>query len=321
MSVSELVDGAVRLLKRDFGRLVRLSAIFVIPVQVLSTALALTVLPTHGLVIHPDGSIGEGYYQTHAASSIFFVTLARLFLLFAVSALCAGAIAAVVAARYTGRADPRVDAEHAARFATTRALPLLGVALLTFLGTVAAGVACGLPGIYLWITWTVAMPALVIEGMSPTRALGRSFALVRHNWWRTFGFTLLVAVLTNLSSLVLTIPLGVLVSTNRASGVVLAGVARLVVGLVVIPFAAVSVVLFYFDLRVRKEAFDIELLVESLDRPRGAVAGAATTSGAPRPPRATAVTEARTDDGPASAPAWGSAPAAEREPPPPRPAP
>ncbi len=47
-----------------------------------------------------------------------------------------------------------------------------------------------LPGIYLYVSFAVAVPVLLVEGAGPWRALGRSRRLVQGRWWGTFGVAL-----------------------------------------------------------------------------------------------------------------------------------
>ena len=55
-------------------------------------------------------------------------------------------------------------------------------------------IALILPGIWLVMVWSVAVPALMFEHVGGFKALGRSFDLVRGRWWATFA-ALLVAVI------------------------------------------------------------------------------------------------------------------------------
>lgn len=52
-----------------------------------------------------------------------------------------------------------------------------------------------IPGIWLSVVFAVAMPACLVEGMSPEDALRRSFAITRGQRWRVLGFSLLVGLI------------------------------------------------------------------------------------------------------------------------------
>ncbi len=118
--------------------------------------------------------------------------------------------------------------------------------------------------IWIMVRWSVAIPALLTEGVGPARSLGRSWALVKGRWWRTCGILVVVYFLQS----VLVYAVGALVlavaalvpglSRDFQSALVTAGttVAGSIVG--VVPFVAIT--LLYFDLRVRREAFDLDQL-------------------------------------------------------------
>ena len=54
---------------------------------------------------------------------------------------------------------------------------------------------CVIPGIYLWGAFYVAVPVLLVEGVGPMRALGRSRQLVRGRWWGTIGVAVVGSLL------------------------------------------------------------------------------------------------------------------------------
>ncbi len=76
------------------------------------------------------------------------------------------------------------------------AMPAI-VSLIVF--GVLFGIAVGIgfvflivPGLILLTFWSVGAPAIVIEGLSPIEAFGRSWRLVRGNAWSVFGALLLI---------------------------------------------------------------------------------------------------------------------------------
>ena len=96
------------------------------------------------------------------------------------------------------------------------------------------------------------------------KALRRSRGLVKGRWWATFG-TLLVA--TVLSGIVQSVLSGLLVGVTVTGGNDLAqaaaqAIATTVGSVLTTPFTAAVVTVLYFDLRVRKEGFDLELLAQ-----------------------------------------------------------
>jgi hypothetical protein len=114
-----------------------------------------------------------------------------------------------------------------------------------------------------------AAPAVVIEGQSVFGALRRSQELVRNQWWRCFGTYVLLSLVTGAVTYAVALPIGILTMLPFAErSPALAQALNQGIGMAVQVFAqpiqVIGVVLLYYDLRVRKEGFDLELLARSL---------------------------------------------------------
>jgi len=79
--------------------------------------------------------------------------------------------------------------------AASRALPLIGVSLLFFLGFAVGLVLLIVPGIIFAITCAVVAPVVVEERVGVIEAFGRASVLTRGARWKIFGLALLVLVL------------------------------------------------------------------------------------------------------------------------------
>ena len=88
-----------------------------------------------------------------------------------------------------------------------KSLPVVGCALLTVVLTWAGLVLLILPGIYLMVAYTFALPLICDQGLSPWQALQTSRRAVNHKWFSVAGVILLASVLTLVSALGLLIPL------------------------------------------------------------------------------------------------------------------
>ncbi|MEA3063884.1 MAG: hypothetical protein QOJ27_312 [Sphingomonadales bacterium] len=72
------------------------------------------------------------------------------------------------------------------------ALPLFLLGILSSLGIALGFLLLIVPGVMLYVIWSVAAPALVEERLGPVDALGRSRELTRGARWKIFGLTLVV---------------------------------------------------------------------------------------------------------------------------------
>jgi hypothetical protein len=139
---------------------------------------------------------------------------------------------------------------------------VLGLSLL--LGLVSPLLLCPPLGIWLFVRWVVAVPALLAERVGPIRALDRSWTLTRGNWWRLFGILLVMYLLQSVVSGALGVfafPIAVAVPFVPAvvRGAIILTLETLA-GALVQPLVYLTVVLLYFDLRIRREDFDLDQL-------------------------------------------------------------
>jgi Membrane domain of glycerophosphoryl diester phosphodiesterase len=143
---------------------------------------------------------------------------------------------------------------------------LLGIVL--FLGLVAAG---------FWLGTKLALvpSAIMLERMRIGAAVRRSWSLTEGFFWRTLGIQLLVSVILNVASQVITTPFSLLFTFlpvifaptgDPTPSIVLAGLSYVLLLMVTAVVAAVASVvqsatsaLLYIDLRMRKEGLDLRL--------------------------------------------------------------
>jgi hypothetical protein len=75
------------------------------------------------------------------------------------------------------------------------AVPLLLLALLTSVACTIGFALLLVPGIILYVMWSVAAPSLVEERLGPIEALARSSDLTRGTRWKIFGLTLVLVAM------------------------------------------------------------------------------------------------------------------------------
>jgi hypothetical protein len=85
--------------------------------------------------------------------------------------------------------------------AISRLLPLFLLAILSYFGMVFGLILLVIPGLILAVMWSVAVPALVVEGNGPVAALGRSRALTKGSRWPIFGLVIVAIIISYVLSL------------------------------------------------------------------------------------------------------------------------
>lgn len=101
--------------------------------------------------------------------------------------------------------------------------------------------ACAI--IFLWISWSMALPIIILERRNPIDALVSSYFLAKENWWRIFGIILVITLIMLGLGLVMT-----MVTLIPYIGLIIGIVWSMLSGAVK-PVVATSI---YFDLRNEK---------------------------------------------------------------------
>lgn len=120
------------------------------------------------------------------------------------------------------------------------------------------------PGVIAFIVTFAMVPAVLIEGASASESFDRSRALARGHWGRILAAQLLAFALMYLAYFGALFGVGILlglmggVSEGAAEFLGQAFMAA------VYPLPATMTVLLYYDLRIRKEAFDVQMLIEAV---------------------------------------------------------
>lgn len=281
LGIGEMLDVAIKLYRRRFGTLVRAVAVIVGPIYALLVIVQLSLIPTQDDIeaieaVDPVTGMPEfdwGIVWAFIAGALVF-GLAY----FLASQLATAASFRVVSAGYLGE---DVEWRDSLRFAVGR---LRSLVWLSFLLAVFIGfgfLLCIVPGVYLFGAYAVAVPVLLLEDLRGRAAMKRSRALVTGRWWPVVAVIFLGMLLAQIVSSVLTgiftIPLGS--ADNEVASILGNAVGSTLSAVVVTPFTAAVTTVVYFDLRVRKEGFDLELLAREV--------GVAPTDGAmffPPPP-------------------------------------
>lgn len=144
---------------------------------------------------------------------------------------------------------------------------LLGDALWGSFGFCLSSVLMLIVFFYLSVRWLVAEVALMTEETGPLESLRRSWNLSRDLVLRTAGYLILVFIVTALvgglfSALVdfVLLPLVPAVDQSWKTGV--SSAVSTLTSIITTPFYVIAIVLYYFDLRVRREKYEFEVAQE-----------------------------------------------------------
>ncbi len=141
---------------------------------------------------------------------------------------------------------------------------LLAEAVPVGLGYCSLGFVIVILFIYISSRWLVAQAALMVEGTGPLDSLGRSWQLSQGFVMRTVGYTFLLAIAMGLvggltGQLIEFALVRLLPAIDTSSRLGLSSTITYLLSILTTPFYICAVVLYYFDLRVRKEKYDFEV--------------------------------------------------------------
>ncbi len=235
MSFGMILDRAIQLYSRNFLLLVGISAV---PEVLLSFSnLAGARTPVLNLLIMP----------------------AYLLL----SAVATAAVAVAISARHLGR---EVTIAQCCTAAFRKLGTLLGAWILTGLQIAAGFLLVLVPGIIWALSYCLLTPVIMLEGLSAVDSRKRSWELTKGSRWQIFGLYLVYLLvsygLVFLVGLVSRLTAGAVTGQGVISP--LAQLISLAGRVLLAPFGGIVTVLIYYNQRIRKEGFDLELLAESL---------------------------------------------------------
>lgn len=260
LSVGESLSTAMDLYRRTAVSLWTITAAVIIPIEILVTIVRRVTLP--GDVFLHDGTL---YTFSSGRSTGGGVALLVVGILNLVGVLLAtGAVFHLLLDARLGRPH---DVGESFAYASHRLLSLLWLAVVVCVMLVIGFILIFLPGIWLLVATSVAIPVLMLEGTKGFRAAFRSLHLVSGRWWATFG-TLLVAFILYFGAIFVLSAIGSALASGTANVTlyeVIIGVVTAVGYILVAPFWAAVVSVIYIDLRVRKEGLDHGTLAQ---RPR-----------------------------------------------------
>ena len=280
LNVGEVLDTAVRVYRSQWRTFIAVAAIVLVPLNFLQFFLFRDL---YDAFTTPGGL---GTVAPRDLQQMLVVSgVATLITLLLVTPFLTAAMAKAAADSYLGE---RTGIGETFRFALRRAGPLLWVMVLFGLVIVAilaplVALVVAAPGsntvgllavpvmivvIFVGVRLFVSTTVLVVEDERGPRALGRSWRLTSGRFWRLFGALILANLIGGVVARLIVEIFGLAAPSAGSSGWVVDAAGSALAQVVVQPFSTLVAVVLYFDLRVRKEGFDLALLARGLNSAR-----------------------------------------------------
>lgn len=256
LSIGEILDAGFRLLRSRFGALMACVLVPIVPLAILNTVIIAST--------NPETFDVNATATSDSASEVVGVLGARL-LLGLGGLLAVAACFKVISAAYLGE---RSSAGESLRYGLSRLPALVGASIVLLIALVPAFIALAIPGIFLAVKWCVASTAIVAERAGPLKGLSRSWALTRGHWWRTFATLLVLGLIGIVLWFAILFTIGAaLASVDSISTVTVAVLDTLIIVLILAllyPLDAAVLTVLYYDMRVRNEGYDLQLLARGV---------------------------------------------------------
>jgi hypothetical protein len=138
-------------------------------------------------------------------------------------------------------------------------LPIIGLSFLMYLGIGIGFMLLFIPGIYLAIRWSAAVPVLVHEQLGVLGSMKRSSELTKGSRWRIFGLFIIMVI----AIWILQVALGLLaLAVTPVVGTVIATALVALLSAVTSVILSIAVAVAYVELRYVKEGTDVKELAE-----------------------------------------------------------
>jgi hypothetical protein len=258
MTLADLLDGGFAILKAQPRMVLALTAVFVVPLQLVVAFLSREVLSDlDELFRQVYSNPGLAERQPTGSTTAGFVNLIGGSV---VTVLIAAGVARLVMAWYGGHSATVGEVLRS----VLRSSPSLLVAWLVIHVLEVGGLFLfGFPALVVMAFFLVTAPAIAVEGLGPFRGLGRASHLARRRFWPVMGIGVVTGILAALLAGVLAlIPQLLAVLIGPDVGWIVLGVGSIAADLVARSFLAGATVLLYLDLRIRTEGLDLAWAAE-----------------------------------------------------------
>ncbi len=245
LGLGGILDQSVQLTKNHFGVLLAVTAILLIPYNLISGFVTLAVTPE----LPPNPTPEQILAAT--AQSMRFLIPQVLIGAYIVIPLTNAALVYCIANLYLGQ-----SASVAGSFqrAFRRILGLIGTWFLLGLAIMGGMLLCIVPGILAAFWFSLATQVVVIEGISGFPALKRSRDLMKGNIATLFAMSLVLGIICG--------------TIGAGAGYIPQPHVRIVVSSLIQSAATIlwsaAAVVFYFSCRCKLEQFDLALLAQSV---------------------------------------------------------
>ena len=174
--------------------------------------------------------------------------------------ICTAALVHNISSAYLGK---ELSAGESYQRALSRLAELIGTQLLVGIVVVLGLCLCVVPGVIFGLWFYVVVRIVVLEGVAGPAAMGRSRELTRGNLGKIFLVAFLVGLVATVINLTFIFVIGLIPLPFHLLTVFFQYLPQSLL----LPVTIAPITLLYYDLRIRKEAFDLQMLSAAMEPP------------------------------------------------------
>ena len=247
MTIGMILDRTIRLYLQNLSLMIGIIAFtYILPFTIVVVLTLITVA-------QPGNPILPGVMA--ALTALAWALVAQ--------PLSAGATTYAIGERFL---DRQATVGGVLRVAWSRFGSLLGAQIVAGLMVMLGFLLFVVPGVIFMVSYAFVASVIMLENANSAEGRKRSWELARGNRWKIFAIWLVVGLLTAFVNGAIDLLVLALVGQSSTVAMV-ANLAGELVSYIVVPIPTIATVLLYYDLRMRKEGFDLEMLNRALSQP------------------------------------------------------
>ena len=262
MTTGVLLDRAFRLYTGNFALMLGIAAAAYVPFYLIMLVIEASI---GGNLPSRDGGLSTLLFQV-----VFMILWASI-----AFPIASGATTFAISERSLGK---NVTIGEALRRGLSHFWPLSIAQITATIRVMFGFFLLIVPGILWMLSYSLIVPVILVEGQKALPSLSRSRDLVKGYRGKVFCILLVV----NLLQVILTSGVGLIAgmffSDEAGSSAILSSAMNNLLSIFLTPLGIIAAILLYYDMRIRKEGFDLEMLSRALATEAHPLAAAPTPS-------------------------------------------
>jgi hypothetical protein len=248
MTTGVLLDRAFRLYTGNFALMLGIAAAAYVPFYLIMLVIESSI---GGNLPSQDGGLAAVLFQV-----VFLILWASI-----AFPIASGATTYAISERYLGNEATISDA---LRRGLSHFWPLSIAQISATIRVMFGFLLLIIPGILWMLSYSLIVPVILIEGQKAGSSLRRSRDLIKNYRGKAFCILLVVNLLQVVLAGGVGMIAGLLFGSANPSGAILSSALNNLLSIFLTPLGIIAAILLYYDMRIRKEGFDLEMLSRAI---------------------------------------------------------